>query len=118
MTNIHNLPTAGRRTTIPGLGQPIDGSGGGPHDPGMEQRVAKLEETVQGIDKALRELAPSIKSIADSMPKIREDLAEMKGRMTGIDGQIRQLPTMWTLTALVLSIFGLAFVLLRFAVPH
>lgn len=106
----------------PGFGRDIsgglDGDDGGPHDPTMEQRVAKLEGAVQGIDKSLRELVPSIKQIADGMPKLREDVAELKGRMTGIEGQLRQLPTMWTLTTLVLSIFGLAFVLLKFAAPH
>lgn len=85
--------------------------GGGPHDPGMEARVAKLESSVQGIESALREMVPNIKEmgtltkqIAEGMPKIREDLAELKGRMTGVEGQLRQVPSLWSMGGTMLAI--------------
>jgi uncharacterized coiled-coil protein SlyX len=106
----------------PGFGRDIsgglDGDGGGPHDPDMEQRVAKLETDVGEIKATLARLEPVLTRIDAGVRKLEADVGELKGRMTGIEGQLRQLPTMWTLTTLVLSIFGLAFVLLKFATPH
>lgn len=80
----------------------------------MEARVAKLEESIQGIDKALREIVPTIKDIAveipkirrdlEELPKIRVDLAELKGRMTGVEGQLRQVPSLWSMGGTMLAI--------------
>ncbi|MFL7901527.1 hypothetical protein ACJ41P_10370 [Azospirillum argentinense] len=88
----------------------------------MEQRVANLEGSVQGIETALREMVPLIKDIAAEMPKIRVDLAELKGRMTGVEGQLRQVPSLWSMggtmlaiNAGIVAVAGLIIALLRHA---
>jgi hypothetical protein len=41
--------------------------------------------------------------------------ARLDGRVTGMEGQLRQLPTLWPLAGPVVAIFGSAFALPRFA---
>lgn len=41
-------------------GQPIDGDGGGPHDSGMEARVARLEEDMKEVKQVLGRLEPML----------------------------------------------------------
>lgn len=53
---------------------PVDGGGDGPHDSGMEARVAKLERDVGDIKGILSRLEPAI-------IKIRDDGNEIKGRL-------------------------------------
>lgn len=67
--------------------------------------------------------APIAKAIISAYPDVRArpaeiDVAEMKGRLPGIEGQLRQVPTIWTFAALVFTIFAAAFALLRFSFPH
>ena len=81
----------------------LESDGGGPHGPDMEARVSRLERTCADIKGALVRIEPAI-------VKIRDDTNEIKGK-------ISQMPTVWTVFALVISIFGLAFVLLRYALP-
>ena len=78
--------------------------GGGPHDPRMEERVAKLEADVGEIKEVLKRLEPAI-------TRLTVDVAEIKGKVS-------QMPTVWQLGALIVAIFGLAFTLLRFGLPH
>jgi hypothetical protein len=66
----------------------------------------------------LRRLEPALGKLDDRLRALDGEVREMKGRMSGIEGRLGQLPTLWTLGGLVLSIFGFAFVLLRFATPH
>jgi hypothetical protein len=82
----------------------VAGGGDGPYDSDMEVRVNKLERTCDDIISTLGRLEPAI-------IKIRDDTNEMKGKLS-------QMPTVWTLFALVISIFALAFLLVRFGLPH
>jgi hypothetical protein len=66
----------------------------------------------------LRRLEPVLGRMDDRLRKIEIDQAELKGRMTGIEGQLRQIPTLWQLAGLIFAIFGAAFVLIRFASGH
>ncbi len=59
-------------------GNDLAGDGGPPHDNGMEQRVAKLEDDV-------REMRGDIKALI-------KDVAEIKGRL-------QAMPTTWQLVA-------------------
>ena len=79
------------------------GGGGGPSDPDMTERVTRLERAVDDIKTVLGRLEPAI-------TKIRDDTNEMKGKLS-------QMPTVWQLTALIIAIFGLAFVVVRFGIP-
>lgn len=50
---------------------PLDPTGGGPHDPGMEQRISRLEADVTEIKtdmKAMRSTLDQMKGRLDAMP--------------------------------------------------
>jgi hypothetical protein len=70
----------------------------------MEQRFAKAEAEQ--------------KEQRHDIVTLKEGVAELKGRMTGIEGQLRQIPTLYQIATLVFSIFGAAFILIRFASGH
>lgn len=108
----------------------------------LESRVERLEVGVAEIKTILVRMEPALTDIVGTQRKQSEDMASLKsdmdnvkadmshirkletdvarvdGRMTGIEGQIRQLPTAWTLASLIFAIFGAAFVLIRFAPGH
>ena len=70
----------------------------------MERRFSKVEADIAKID--------------DRQRKVENDVSEMKGRLTGIEGQLRQIPTVWTISALIFTIFGASFALIRYAMGH
>jgi hypothetical protein len=73
--------------------------------------LRRLEPTLARIEAEQKEQRRDIVTL-------KQDVAELKGRMTGIEGQLRQIPTIWTLAALIFAIFGASFVLIRFASGH
>ena len=82
--------------------------GGPPHDPGMEARVARLEDQFGRIEALLR-------GIDDRMRKFEIDAAEMKGRLSG-------LPSTWALVTTVIggqiTLVGLLFAALKLTAPR
>jgi hypothetical protein len=50
--------------------------------------------------------------------KVQQDVVRIEGRLAGIEGQLRQIPTLYQLAGLIFAIFGAAFVLIRFASGH
>lgn len=94
----------------------VDGGGGGGHPPGMEQRVAKLEEGMTDIKVTLGRLEPTLARIDAGVRKLETDAAELKGRITGIEGQIRQLPTALQIVAIILAVNAAAITLGGFAI--
>lgn len=77
-------------------------SGGG-EGGGLEARIEKLEirfaEFEKKLDRVESQMAKGV------------DLARLEGRVS-------QLPTIWQIAGLILVIFGAAFTLLRFGLPH
>jgi hypothetical protein len=81
--NVHEFPHGDRR----------DGSGGGPEDPMLEQRVAHLEEDVRDIRRSMSEMN-------DRMGRMEVGIAKIQAR-------IEMLPTIWTfVVALVATVFA------------
>ena len=68
---------------------PIDGNGSGPHDPGMEQRVAKLETDVGEIKAILGRLEPVLTRVDSGVRKLESDVAELKGRVSQLPGSLQ-----------------------------
>jgi septal ring factor EnvC (AmiA/AmiB activator) len=66
----------------------------------MDQRIARLERDVTGTKAVLARFESTLKSVND-------DVKEMKDRLS-------EMPSTWRLIGLVVAIFGLAFVILRF----
>jgi hypothetical protein len=77
------------------------GSGGGPEDPMLEQRVARLED--------------DMKDVKSSLKSIELSLAEIKGRLTGIDARFASLPTTSTMLTIVFATWGIGSGILFFA---
>ena len=77
----------------------------------LEPVLSKLDERTQRIESEQKDQRRDIVSL-------KEDVAELKGRVIGIEGQLRQIPTIWTLAGLIFAIFGASFVLIRFASGH
>jgi chromosome segregation ATPase len=107
-----------------------------PHDPGMEARVAKLEEAVVEIRtdfKAMRQevavLVTGLDSLRQDVAKLTQDVAKLAQAVAGltqdvakltidlarIDGRVSQMPTLIQLVTVVIAIWGMAFATLRFA---
>jgi septal ring factor EnvC (AmiA/AmiB activator) len=79
------------------------GSGGGPEDPVLEQRVAavevrldKLEVKIDRIDQALQRLEPAIRDVGLKF-------AELNARVAGVEGQLRAMPTFLQLVVALIT---------------
>ncbi len=60
---------------------PVDGGGGGPHDPAMEARVAKLEACMEFVQRDLGEVRGDARAILERLGSIDSTLSGMKERM-------------------------------------
>jgi hypothetical protein len=76
---------------IPISGAGGRGRGGGPEDPMLEQRVARLEQILERLEPRITEILLTGAKQQD-LHKVQVDLAEVKGRISGM-------PTTWTLFA-------------------
>ena len=76
------------------------GDGGGPEDPMVGMRVARLE---------------------DDMKEVRKDLASIKETLARIDGRVSSFPSAFQLYVAILVTWGagagIAFTLIKFAAP-
>lgn len=88
----------------------IDPGGGGPHDPGMEARVARLEDD-------MKELKADMKAIRSDLSDIKVKLGALDGRFAGLEGRLGALPTSLQLIAFAVAIFVAAGVF-RFFEPR
>ena len=76
--NVHEFPHARRR----------DGNNGGPEDPMLEQRVARLEEDV-------KEIRGDVRDIRGDIADIKERFARIEGGFAGINAKLDAIPTIW-----------------------
>ncbi|MFZ4703293.1 MAG: hypothetical protein ACOYMG_24890 [Candidatus Methylumidiphilus sp.] len=90
----------------------------GSHDTEALDILRRLEPTLARMETEQRRQADAITKLDDRQRKQGEDITELKGRMAGIEGQLRQIPTLYQLAGLIFAIFGAAFVLIRFASGH
>jgi hypothetical protein len=86
-----------RRAESVGLAPPP----GGPHDPGMEARVAKLETDVTDMKAILVRLDARSQKLETDIQRMLIDVAELKGRVS-------QLPGTLQLLGFVLAVLGIA----------
>jgi hypothetical protein len=76
-----------------------DDTGGGPL---LEYRVARLEE-------GIRDIKATLKSMDARLGAIEVAIAQLNGRMAGIEGRLQQIPTVWqTISILAVLLFGVA----------
>jgi len=81
--------------------------GSGPHDPGMDARVARLEDD-------MKEVKADLRTVKTDLAAIRADLGYLKGRM-------ENLPTTWVMLTTLMgsqaALLVFAFMLMRYLVP-
>jgi hypothetical protein len=68
-------------------GDMLAGGGGPPHDPGMEMRVQRPEDTLHRIEGLLA-------SLDERLRKVEITVAEMNGRMTNLPSTWAMITTM------------------------
>jgi hypothetical protein len=77
---------------IPFPGESLPPGGGGPEDPMLEPRVARLEDDV-------REMKSTLKSIESKLNSVAENVAEIKGK-------VAQAPTWIQLLVALIATWG------------
>jgi hypothetical protein len=112
MSNLHQLFPPNMEKTTDLVDKVLENGGGGPHDPTMESRVARLEEDVRAIKGVLERFEPLLARI-DERTKVSAttaDVSELKGRLSNM-------PTIWGLVSVnaftVLGVMGGAIALLK-----
>jgi hypothetical protein len=75
-------------------------------------------EILRRLEFALARIEAEQKEQRADIISLKGDATELKGRVAGIEGQLRQIPTLWQLAGLIFAIFGASFVLIRFACGH
>ena len=130
----------GAKRVLPFIGgpgvPPIAGGGGGPHDPGMDARVTRLEDQYGRIETLLRAIDDRMGRIDDRVGRIDDRVGRIEDRVeqlgdrvrhieidvAELKGRIVNLPTTWAMiTTMIGGQIALAGILLaafRFAGVH
>lgn len=74
----------------------------------LEPVLSKLDERTQRMESEQREQRKDI-------AKLQQDVARIDGRLIELSARV---PSIWTIAAMIVSLFGAAFVLIRFAGGH
>jgi tetrahydromethanopterin S-methyltransferase subunit B len=87
---------------------------------GMSDLREPLERDVAEIKEVLRRLEPMLVSMHEDIAvlKARIDLLPTRDMLSDIKARVELLPSVWTMAGLVIGIFMLALVLVRFGIPH
>lgn len=106
----------------------LGGGSGGPHDPGMEARVAALEADMRDVKDILARMEPLLRSIDERLGRLETrvgavevQVRKIENDFARLEGRVSQLPTTWTLlaaiVATIMTVFGSSLALPRFAGP-
>jgi hypothetical protein len=90
---------------------------GTPNDEALDI-LRRLEPVLFTLDDRTQRIEAEQKEQRRDIATLKEGVARLEGRMTGIEGQLRQIPTLYQLAGLIFAIFGAAFMLIRFASGH
>lgn len=87
----------------------LGSNGGGPENPMLEMRVARLEDDMRDIKTTLKGIDSRLGSIELALAKIDGRITGVEGRIAGIEGRLQQIPTVWqTVSILAVLLFGVA----------
>jgi hypothetical protein len=84
---------------------------GGPEDPMIEQRVAKLESDMQEMKASLKIIEAAVGEIKH-LPKmndyvsLQKDFGSLKSDVSELKGKLSNLPTWWMLMLAILATWG------------
>jgi hypothetical protein len=73
-------------------GAQLAGGGGGPHDPGMEARVAALEADMKDVNATLNRLEPKLDKVDDRVRALEIAVGKMDGKL---DLLVAKMPSWW-----------------------
>lgn len=94
--NIHPFPDRGVSL------DPLAKGGGGPHDPGMEARVAAVEIRLGQVENRLERLDTRMDGIDTRLRGVETKLSEIGGKMDLLTDQIvGKLPSWWQMPAVI-----------------
>jgi hypothetical protein len=79
------------------------GGAGGPEDPMLEQRVARLEQILERLEPKITEIFLTGAKQTD-VQRLQVDLARIEGRVMGIDGRLASIPTTWQVVAILATL--------------
>ncbi len=103
------------RGPMPAMGQAavVSGGGGGPYDPDMEARVARLERDSELTRTALERIEKAVADNTVELRDLRRDLKEkalpaIREQLADVQGQLKKTPTLNQLIAIMVVIFSAA----------
>ena len=113
------------------FGSQTSHSGRGPDDPDLPARVARLEESLQRVEASLGRLETTSQTASEQFTDMKKhlvrmdesqrrtevDMAELKGRLKGVEDRFSMLPTTLQLLGFAVAIFVAAGVF-RFFEPR
>lgn len=87
----------------------LAGSGGGPHDPGMEVRLSVLEAKVAGVEGAVTRLEAVVAGLDTRLRGVEVSIGRLEGKIDALTGAIvgqtnaalAKLPSWWQMPAVV-----------------
>ncbi|ABD90291.1 hypothetical protein [Rhodopseudomonas palustris] len=88
---------------------------GGPEDPILEQRVARLEDDMKDVKASLRSIEIILAKIESRLTGLEGRLTGIDGRLNGIDARFSSLPTTWTMLTMIFATWGIGSGILIFA---
>jgi hypothetical protein len=80
------------------------GGGRGPSGPDDEARFRQIEDAVQRVVRALDEIKVSQDKLLSGQHRVEVELAEMKGRIKGIEDRFNSMPTSLQLISVVMAL--------------
>jgi len=80
----------------------------------LDERVARLEQILARLEPKISEIL-LVGAKQSDVQKIQTDLAELKGRLVGLDSRVAALPSVWTILTIVFTTWALGSGLLIFA---
>ena len=100
------------------------GGPGGPEDPGVQHRVARLETAVDEVKTSNIRIEAKLERSDEALRRIEDALkvlVDLREKVAHIDGRLNNIPTFWQtfslMAMLLLGIAGLIFTASRFLHP-
>ncbi len=77
--------------------------------------LRRLEPVLGRMTADIAEIKADQKEQRKDIAKLQQDVARIDGRLIELSARV---PSIWTIAAMIVSLFGAAFVLIRFASGH
>jgi hypothetical protein len=91
----------------------LAGAGGGPHDPGMEMRLQRLEDAIPRIESLIRSIDDRIGRVEDRLGLVEDRLGRMEKEveqvrviqveLAEVKGRVGALPTTWAMLTAIMA---------------